>query len=147
MALPHLFVQAEWSHWGIEKIRHWSSLAGSQPLSVVIEDRGDPSRPRIYIPDNQLICPRWRSITRKTSFAERCCLAADHALNIGKLCLRTRALSFEMVEETICPSLSSFMPKLSTLFLFSGQATEFEFVATKSPNLKTFHFVACRPHQ
>ncbi|KAF8320859.1 hypothetical protein DL93DRAFT_2163825 [Clavulina sp. PMI_390] len=144
-ALPHLFVQADWGVWTLGKIRNWSALAGSRPLSVMIEDREDPSRGDMYMPDDDFqICPRWK-LAKKTTFTERCRLAAELSPNFGDLCLRTCVLSSEMVAEGLIPLLASPMPRLSTLFLFSGQAQEIEVSEANIPNLKTFHFRGIQP--
>ncbi|KAF8283390.1 hypothetical protein DL93DRAFT_2208391 [Clavulina sp. PMI_390] len=145
--LSHLFVQAQWNVWSVERIREWSSLAGTHPLSVTIVDyKHAQSTNEISVDDSDFrICPRstdQRGLGRqreRTTFIDRCLLAAELAPHLGVLRVRTYTLSPERVERGISPLLRSALSKLRELFLFSGETQGIAINSANMPRLKTCH--------
>ncbi|KAF8320871.1 hypothetical protein DL93DRAFT_2216288 [Clavulina sp. PMI_390] len=147
--LPHLFARADWNRWSLVKIRRWTLLAQTHPLFVTIEEEEQsPFYPR-WVDMALEMCPRStdaRIMSRNnTTVTERCQLATELAPHLGVLRLRTFTLSSEMVEHGMMPLLTSRLPNLSTLFLFSAKSERISINPANMPKLTTFHFRGIEP--
>ncbi|KAF8320904.1 hypothetical protein DL93DRAFT_1748940 [Clavulina sp. PMI_390] len=146
--MPHLFSQADWNTWPIDKIRRWSSLARTHPLVVTIEEE-DQSLPRLQKHYPYEICPRPRDRrlldSARTTVTERCQLASDLASRLGVFHLQIYTLSAEVISQCISPLLASSLPNLSKLFLFSSESQRIQLTDHTMPNLMALHFSGIEP--